>query len=292
MHTYALTLNNFGRMSHDMSGCSYCDKNFSNKKQKLEHELDEHGEEMSSHDKSDKKNKLNKLEQKTNTKNHNHKQKIKYSLAGVVGLMVLGLVAPQLFSGNSGSQQADFNLDKQPMLGNPNASVTVVEFGDYQCPYCQTFDQKIFPKLKENYIDTGKVKFYFVNMAFLGEDSTEAAGAAECVYKQDRQAFWDFHHALYDNQGKEHSGWVTTEKMMQIARQSTEGLDYDQLRQCISNQETLDEVKADKRQARQNGVTGTPTVFVNGEQVKDWSYQRLKAAIEKELSQSQRRRPN
>ncbi|MFB6244926.1 MAG: hypothetical protein ABEJ03_01110 [Candidatus Nanohaloarchaea archaeon] len=74
-----------------MSDCRYCDKNFSSKKEKLEHELEEHEDEMSSHDKSDKKSELNKLEQKTKTKKHNRKQKIKYSgIAAVLGIMVIG----------------------------------------------------------------------------------------------------------------------------------------------------------------------------------------------------------
>ncbi len=74
-----------------MSDCSYCDKDFSSNKEKLEHELDEHEDEMSSHEKSDKKSKLNKLEQKTKTKKHNRKQKIKYGgIAAVLGIFVIG----------------------------------------------------------------------------------------------------------------------------------------------------------------------------------------------------------
>lgn len=81
-----------------MSDCSYCDKNFSSKKEKLEHELDEHEDEMSSHEKSDKKSQLNKLEQKTKTKKHNRKQKIKYSgIAAILGVLVIsgGFLAAQ-----------------------------------------------------------------------------------------------------------------------------------------------------------------------------------------------------
>jgi hypothetical protein len=74
-----------------MSDCSYCDKDFSSNKEKLEHELDEHEDEMSSHEKSDKKSQLNKLEQKTKTKKHNRKQKIKYGgIAAVLGIMIIG----------------------------------------------------------------------------------------------------------------------------------------------------------------------------------------------------------
>lgn len=75
----------------DMTDCSYCDKTFSSKKEKLEHELEEHVDEMSGHEKSEKKSQLNKLEQKNKTKKHNRKQKIKYSgIAAVLGIMVIG----------------------------------------------------------------------------------------------------------------------------------------------------------------------------------------------------------
>jgi hypothetical protein len=74
-------------MSED---CKYCDKDFSSRKEKLEHELDEHEDEMSSHDKSDKKSELNKLQQKKKTKKHNRKKKLQY---GAVGLLLVGLVA-------------------------------------------------------------------------------------------------------------------------------------------------------------------------------------------------------
>ncbi|MFB6215894.1 MAG: DsbA family protein, partial [Candidatus Aenigmatarchaeota archaeon] len=140
------------------------------------------------------------------------------------------------------------------------------------------------PKLNEDYIKTGQVKFVFINYAFLGQDSTEAAVAAECVYNQDKQQFWDFHKSLYDNQGAEHSGWVTPDLVMSIARNSTEGLDYNQLQSCINTRATSGAVNSDNQVASSHGVTGTPTIFVNGKKINQWNnYNALKAAIEAEL---------
>ncbi|MFB6192828.1 MAG: thioredoxin domain-containing protein [Candidatus Nanohaloarchaea archaeon] len=273
-----------------MVECKFCDEEFDSEREMHIHWGEEHEDELNSHQEEEVKKARRKKEEEQEVKRQKRKRIAGYGLAGVLGLMILGLVVPQLLSGSS-SQQADFNLDKQPMLGNPNASVTVVEFGDYKCPYCKRFGQQVFPQLKENYIETGKVNFYFINMAFLAPDSTTAAVAGECALNQVKKGnqsmktFWNYHHAIYDNQGPETRRWATPDRLMSIARKSTEGLDYAQLRTCITNRKTIDEVKMDKRVAQRNGVSSTPTVFVNGEKVKDGSYQGLKAAIEKELNQ-------
>ena len=99
-------------------------------------------------------------------------------------------------------------------MGNESAPVTIVEFGDYRCPVCEQFDNQVFPSVKEDFIDTGEAKFYFMNYAFLdsrlpGDTSQTAARTSECVYRQNETEFWDFHHAVYDNQGPEDEDWAT-----------------------------------------------------------------------------------
>src|ERR1035441_2924538 len=85
-------------------------------------------------------------------------------------------------------------------LGNPNATVTVIQYGDYQCPYCEAFFQNTWPQLKAEYVDTGKIRFSFQDYAFLGPDSTTAAMAAHCAGDQYR--FWQYHDYLYLHQGR------------------------------------------------------------------------------------------
>jgi hypothetical protein len=110
-----------------MSDCKYCDKDFSSKKEKLEHELDEHQDEMSSHAKSDKKSELNKLEQQTQTSKHNRKKKLQF--AGI-GVLLVGLVAG---GGFWATQNMDFsrNVDESAGVGTP-----VHWHADYQITVC------------------------------------------------------------------------------------------------------------------------------------------------------------
>ncbi|MBI5139539.1 thioredoxin domain-containing protein [Candidatus Nomurabacteria bacterium] len=88
--------------------------------------------------------------------------------------------------------------DGAPVLGNTEAKVAVVEFADFQCPYCGKYFKEIFPEIKKQYIDTGKIKFIYTNFAFLGEESINAARGAKCAQEQNK--FWEYHDYLYKNQ--------------------------------------------------------------------------------------------
>ncbi|QKQ98327.1 thioredoxin domain-containing protein [Candidatus Nanohaloarchaea archaeon] len=256
--------------------------------------IDENEDELSSHDKEELKGIKRDLETEKQQRIQKRRKWAKYGITGVLGLglavLVLGPLVQVALSPST--QQKGFNLENQPMMGNESAPVTIVEFGDYRCPVCNQFDQQVFPAVKNNFIDTGKAKFYFINYAFLdqympGDTSQTAAVAAECVYRQNETEFWEFHHAVYDNQKSESKDWATEDFMMQIARESTEGLDYGQLEQCLSNRETADAVNSDRRIGRVNGVSGTPTIFVNGEQLSGWGYTTIAQAVQQELAKTQ-----
>jgi protein-disulfide isomerase len=264
-----------------MVECEFCGEEFEGDEDLHIHWMEEHEDDMNSHQKDKAKKAKREREEREKVRKEQRKRYLYQGVGVAVLLAIVAVVGPQLIPSGGG---AELDLEGEPMIGNASANVTVVEFGDYQCPYCKQFDQQVFPQLEENYIDTGQVKFYYVNYAFLGDDSTEAAVASECVYNQaNTTQFWDFHHAVFDNQGREHSGWVTTDSIMEIARDSTEGLDYDGLRSCISGSSTSSEVQSDKRMGQANGVTGTPSIFVNGEQLRGFGYETVSQAIDQEL---------
>ena len=147
-----------------------------------------------------------------------------------------------------------------PFLGNANAKVTVVEYADYECPFCEQWFKSTWPDLKTKYIDTGKIKFVYQDFAFLGPDSNTAAEASHCAADQNK--FWQYHDYLFTNQGAEGSGWATADHQKQFA--ATVGLNTTQFNSCLDSgkykQEVLDETAA----GRSYGVSGTPSVFVNG----------------------------
>jgi protein-disulfide isomerase len=266
-----------------MTECSFCGEEFDSKRELHLHWGEEHEDELNSH----KEEKVKKAERSAEEEEKQKKRKRRkmgfYGFSAVLGLAIVGLIIPQLISSGSSTTAAELDLEGQPMLGSENASVTVVEFGDYRCPYCARFEQATVSKLKDQYIDKGEVKFYFINFAFLGEGSHKAALAAECVYEQDKKQYWDYHQAIYDNQGPETEDWVTEDLLMDLAREHTEGLDYGELERCIENEETLQEVRSDRELARTNAVDSTPTVFVNGKKIQGNSFSAIKSVIEREI---------
>ncbi|MGL6101886.1 MAG: thioredoxin domain-containing protein, partial [Exiguobacterium acetylicum] len=107
-------------------------------------------------------------------------------------------------------------IEGQPTQGENSAPVSIVEFGDYKCPSCKQWGETVYPKLKKEFIDTGKVQFSYINVLFHGEESILAAKASESVYRQDKKAFWTFHKAIYDAQPRveQHDDpWVTEESL-------------------------------------------------------------------------------
>ena len=272
-----------------MEECEFCGEEFEAKEDLKVHWLEDHEDEINSHQKDEAKEAKRKQEER-NEQVKARRKKYLYQGVGVAVVLLMGvLLGPQVIDAVMPNNADSLDLEGEPVLGSENASVTVVEFGDYRCPFCREFHEQTFPQLESNYIETGQVNFAFVNYAFLddspqlpGRTSERAASAAECTLEQDEEQFWNMHDGIYENQGAESRDWATTEELMNIAREYTEGLDYEQLESCINNFDTIDEVREDTRMGQQNGVTGTPTVFVNGQQV-DSSYQAISNAIDQEL---------
>ncbi len=262
-----------------MPKCDFCGEEFE-EETKLHLHWREHEEELNSHQRDKLKKAERREKERKEAKMRKRKKMAGWGLAGITGLAVVVLLGMQIFSGGS-SQTADFQLDKQPMLGNESAPVTVVEFGDFYCPACQNWHFQVKPRLEENYIDTGEAKLYWIDfpLSIHEPQASSAARAAECVYRQDEKQFWNYNDALFQNQ---RNFDYNVEGFMNLANQSTSGLDYGQLRQCISSRDTSQSVSTDKRIARQNSVTSTPTIYVNGESVGN-NYASIKAAIDRNL---------
>lgn len=145
-------------------------------------------------------------------------------------------------------------------LGDAQAKVTVVEFADFQCPFCSKFFTDVEPTIIKDYVNTGKVRFIFRNFAFLGPDSSTAGEAAYCAGDQGK--FWQYHDYLYGHQGAENSGAFSAANLEGFAK--TMGLNTDQFNQCLSSQKYAARVAADTAAGKAASVNGTPTVFVNG----------------------------
>jgi len=165
----------------------------------------------------------------------------------------------------SAPQTFQVSLDDDPFKGNANAPVTVVEFSDFQCPFCSRFYTQTLPALQENYIDTGKIKLVYKDLPLdnLHPNARPAHIAAECADEQGK--FWEYHDVLFENQAQ-WSRLSSTDLSSQLNQYATSmGLESASFDSCLSSPSMADEVNADFLQAAQYGATGTPTFFIGNE---------------------------
>ena len=151
-----------------------------------------------------------------------------------------------------------FTDNASPILGNPNAPITMVEFGDYQCTFCSKFFHETENSIITNYIKTGKVKILFKDYIILGQDSMNAANAAHCA--NDQKLFWEYHSMLYNNWAGEDTGWADLAHLHEFA--NTLGLDMDVFSTCMSDLKWNELVNLSNKDGQKLGVSGTPTFFV------------------------------
>ena len=152
------------------------------------------------------------------------------------------------------------------ILGEANAPVTIIEYGDYQCTYCIRFFEATEPLIRNNYVKSGKVKMVFRSFQFLGAESELAGQAAECA--KDQNNFWAYHDAIYTAEakdGQENNGNMTKAFFVQLAKDV--GLDVGKFTSCYDSGKYADTVKKSSQDASTLGVNSTPTFFVNGQQV-------------------------
>ncbi len=152
------------------------------------------------------------------------------------------------------------NVSKEaPSLGNKKAKVVMVEFEDLQCPYCKKFNTEVFPKIKEKYIDTGKVLFITQDLAFLGDESYMAAEAAGCA--NDQGMYWEFREHLYTHQGQENSGAFNDNNLKKFAIYL--GLDAAKFNQCFDERKYKNLVEETKAFGVSYGLKSTPNFVIN-----------------------------
>jgi len=145
-----------------------------------------------------------------------------------------------------------------PIEGSADATVTIIEFGDYQCPKCDQWFTNEKPTIVENYIDTDKAKLYFVDFPFLGEDSVSAANASYCA--NDQGKFWEYHGTLYNNQGGINEGWASVDTLKQFGADL--GLDTAEFNSCVDSNKYADRVSYNKNVGTSHGVEGTPVFII------------------------------
>lgn len=149
-----------------------------------------------------------------------------------------------------------------PILGNPSAPITILEWGDYQCTFCYRFHDTTLNTLQENYIQKGKVNLVFKDFPLNGPDSVLAAEASYCA--NDQGKYWEYHDELYKNWGGERTGWITDWSLNAFA--STVGLDLDKFNQCLDEHKYKNKVNALYQEGKDLGIDATPSFLVFNEE--------------------------
>ena len=157
------------------------------------------------------------------------------------------------------------SLDDDPLLGDINAPITIVEFGDFQCPFCKRFHQSTLPDIKSNYIDTGIVNLVWKDFPIqsIHQNAVASSVAGECA--DDQGLFWELHDKIFEDQAV-WEGLPTSIAINNFKRYATElGMDQVQFNECLDSQKYLQEVLDDFSYGSRSGVTGTPAFFIGNE---------------------------
>jgi protein-disulfide isomerase len=171
------------------------------------------------------------------------------------------------------------------VLGSPDAPVTIVEYADFQCPVCKRAVSSVLARIEEEYVLDGRVNIEFRMFPFLGQESWDAAQAAESA--RDQGKFWEFHDALFNAQGRENGGAFAYDRLVQLARDI--GLDVALFEETLRANVHLDAVQAEIDAARAAGVSSTPTFFVGDTKIVGLQpYEIFQDAIETALAEAGR----
>ena len=149
-----------------------------------------------------------------------------------------------------------------PIMGNSNAPITILEWGDYQCTFCYKFHQNTLNIIQENFINTGKVKLVFKDFPLNGPDSLLAAEATYCA--EDQGKYWQYHDELYTNWGGEKTGWITRGSLESFA--NTVNLDLNEFNTCLDDHKYQNKVNAIHEFGKEIGIDATPSFLVFNEE--------------------------
>lgn len=156
-------------------------------------------------------------------------------------------------------ESTGLSVEGEPILGNPVAKVMIIEFSDFQCPFCARYTLETFPQLKQEFVDTGKVKVAFKNFPLANHANAGiTAEASECANDQGR--FWEYKTTLFQNQQ-----FLAANDLKKYAKDL--GLNEQEFIGCFDSKKYSNEVNGDLSDGVAAGVTGTPTFFINGEKL-------------------------
>ena len=179
----------------------------------------------------------------------------------VIGL-IIGLIV--ISNGDNSDQKSNLFSKEEllentpPIIGDINAKITILEFGDYQCTFCYKFHQQTLEKIKESYIDTGKVNYTYKDFPLNGLDSILAAEASFCA--DDQGKYWEYHNTIFNNWAGERTGWITNNSLLDFAEQNN--LDLNEFTECVNSHKYTQKVIENQNFAESIGINATPSFLI------------------------------
>lgn len=181
------------------------------------------------------------------------------------------------------------NHNGQPTLGYPKAKVNVVVFEEPKCSNCRDYSEEIFPKIKQEFIDTNKITYTLIPVSFL-PGSMPAAVALLCVYYSDPtypndELFFSYLDYIYKHQPDELTDWATKEKLTEFAKATSPAIDLSKLQNCIQMETYRIRIEQNTAYGKElmGGAISTPSVYVNGIRAEELSYDSISELIKKAL---------
>lgn len=177
--------------------------------------------------------------------------------------IVLGVISVLFLYGNDHNDDILFSQKNliengSPIIGNPNAPITVLEWGDYQCTFCFRFHESSLNILLSEYVDTGRVKLVFKDFPLNGPDSILAAEASYCA--EDQGKYWEYHDELYTNWAGERTGWINYDSLNKFAK-SVE-LDLEEFTSCLTDHKYRQKILELEKFGREIGIDATPSFLI------------------------------
>ncbi|MDH3204644.1 MAG: DsbA family protein [Nitrosopumilus sp.] len=186
-------------------------------------------------------------------------------LIPVIMGVIVGIFLGFQFDSEADSKQITVSKlikNGSPIMGDFDAPITILEWGDYQCTFCFKFHQNTLDIINDEYIKTGKVKLVFKDFPLNGPDSLLAAEATYCAQDQDK--YWQYHNELYKNWGGERTGWVTRDSLNEFS--ISVNLDLDKFNTCLDEHKYQNKVIALHEFGKNIGIDATPSFLVFNDQ--------------------------
>lgn len=196
----------------------------------------------------------------------------------VLATMIYVKEAPPIQLPQKEDSLSGISIEGRPVLGNAEAPVTLIEFSDFECPFCARYANDTFSQIKKEYVDTGKVKMVFKHFPLpFHQFAQKAAEAGECAFEQGK--FWEYKEILFSNQEN-----LDINSFKKYAQDLL--LDTQEFNNCLDSGRFREKVAKDLKEGEDAGVTGTPTFFINGEKlVGAQPFSEFQKTIERKLSE-------